>query len=281
MTKSTAPITVLGATGKTGRRVAARLEERGEPVRRAARSAGVPFDWQDRTTWPGAVVGARALWIPYAPDIAVPQARADVVALTELATRAGVRHLVLLSGRGEPEALAVEHALGAAAQAGGATWSVVRAAWFTQNFTEGPFAEPIAAGELALPVTDVPEPFVDLDDLADVAVEALLDPERHHGTVHEVTGPQALTWDEAIAEVAAARGHEVRLVRITAEAFAAELRGAGVPEGEIALWSYLFGEILDGRNAEPTDGVERALGRPARSLKQALSAGADAGSIVR
>jgi uncharacterized protein YbjT (DUF2867 family) len=268
---TTAPYLVLGATGKTGRRVADRLDARGLPVRRAARSSGVRFEWHDRTTWRAALDGARAAWIPYAPDVAVPEARADVVALAEQATAAGVAHLVLLSGRGEPEALAVEEAFAAAAEAGGSTWTVVRSSWFAQNFTEGFFAEPVAAGQLALPVDDVPEPFIDVDDLADVAVAALLDAGAHDGLVHEVTGPRALTWDDAVAEVAAARGHRVELIRIPLDAFVAGLHDAGVTDGEARLMAYLFDEILDGRNAAPTDGVERVLGRPARSFGEAVA----------
>ena len=261
----TDPIVVLPATGKTGRRVADRLEASGLPVRRASRTSDTPFDWTDRSTWTDALMGASAAYVAYVPDIAVPGAGEDVVALAELATRLGVGRLVLLSGRGEPEAIAAERAFAAAAEAGGATWSVVRASWFAQNFVEGFLADAVRSGELALPVGDVPEPFVDVDDLADVAVVALTE-DGQHGVTHEVTGPRALTFDEAAEQLG------IRLVRVPLDAFTDALRGEGVPDGEVDLIAYLFSEILDGRNAEPTDGIERALGRPPRGFEQSIGA---------
>ena len=53
-------ILVLGGTGKTGRRVAQRLEARGVPVRIGSRSAEPPFDWEDRSTWAPALEGMSA-----------------------------------------------------------------------------------------------------------------------------------------------------------------------------------------------------------------------------
>ena len=260
---STAPTVVLPATGKTGSRVADRLEALELPVRRASRSSATSFDWGDRSTWAAALEGAVAAYIAYVPDISVPGAREDVAALTELATDHGVRHLVLLSGRNESNARAVERAFGDAAETGGATWAVVRASWFAQNFTEGAFADGVRSGELALPVGDVPEPFVDVDDLADVIVVALTSPGQHR-VVHEVTGPTALTFDEATARAGA------RLVHVPLGAFTGALRAAGVPDVEIDLYAYLFSEILDGRNTHTTDAIERALGRPPRTFDESV-----------
>ena len=262
---STAPTVVLPATGKTGSRVADRLEALGLPVRRAARSTAPPFDWGDRSTWAAVLEGAQAAYIAYVPDISVPSAREDVAALTELATDLGVRRFVLLSGRNQANALAVERAFGQAAETGGATWSVVRASWFAQNFTEGAFADGVRSGELALPVGDVPEPFVDVDDVADVVVVALTSPGQHR-VVHEVTGPRALTFDEATARAGA------RLVRVPLGGFSGALRDAGVPDLEVDLYAYLFSEILDGRNTQTTDAIERALGRPPRTFDQSVVA---------
>ena len=96
-------IAVIGATGKTGARVATRLSERGRAVRTLSRNASIPFDWQDRTTWPAALAGVSAAYVTYYPDLAVPQAEDDIRAFVALARRQGVEHVVLLSGRGEED----------------------------------------------------------------------------------------------------------------------------------------------------------------------------------
>lgn len=255
------PVLVLGATGKTGRRIAERLRARGVPVRAGSRAADPPFDWDDRATWGLALHGARALYVAYVPDLAVPGAAETVAALTAAAQDAGVERVVLLSGRGEPEARRAEIAV----ERGGIPWTVVRCSWFAQNFDESFLLDPVLAGEVALPVGDVPEPFVDVEDIADVAVAALTE-EGHDGQVYEVTGPEALSFSSALGEIGAACGREVRHVRVPLEAFVGELSSAGVPDDVVGLMAYLFGEVLDGRNAAPADGVRRALGREPRSF---------------
>ncbi len=256
-------VLVLGATGKTGRRVAELLTARGVPVRAGSRSAAIPFDWTDRVTWAAALAGVDAVYLSYQPDLAVPGAPADIKALTVAAAAAGVRKIVLLSGRGEPEALECE----AIVRDSGPIWTVVRCAWFAQNFSEGAFADPILAGEVALPTGDVPEPFVHADDIAEVAVAALLD-DRHAGEIYELTGPRALSFADAVAEIAAATGREIAFVPLTRTDFVAALTSYGVPADEISLLDYLFGTVLDGRNSHLADGVRRALGREPRDFAE-------------
>ncbi|QDU83154.1 NAD(P)H azoreductase [Planctomycetes bacterium Pla163] len=265
------PLTlVLAATGKTGRRVADRLEARGLPVRRASRSAQVPFDWDDATTWEPALAGVERVYVVYTPDLAVPAAPAAIQAFTDLAVRLGVRRLVLLSGRGEEEAQRCERIVLDTAAAGGVDATVVRASWFAQNFSEGPFAELVLSGTVALPAGDVREPFVDIDDVADVAVAALTE-DGHAGEVYEVTGPELLTFGDAIARIASASGRPVEYVQIPIDAFTAGLADAGLPPAMIGLLEYLFTAVLDGHNAYVTDGVQRALGRAPRSFDQYAS----------
>jgi uncharacterized protein YbjT (DUF2867 family) len=252
---------VLGGTGKTGRRVAARLWDLGVPVRIGSRSGEPPFDWEDRDTWEPALRGARSVYVSYYPDLAVPGAPAAVGALAEQAVASGARRLVLLSGRGEEEAQRAERALARA----GAEWTVVRASWFAQNFSEGHLLEPLIDGGVALPAGDVPEPFVDAEDVADVAVAALTRA-GHEGRVYEVTGPRALTFAEAVAEIGRAAGRPLGYEVVPMDVYAAAMAEEGVPDGLIGLMRYLFTEVLDGRNAEPADGVERALGRSPRDF---------------
>jgi uncharacterized protein YbjT (DUF2867 family) len=272
MTDHTKPTLVIGGTGKTGRRVAERLERRGIPTRIGSRSADPPFDWDDSGTWAGALEGAGAAYISYYPDIAIPGA---VEAVTELAATAldqGVRRLVLLSGRGEEEAQRAERAV----RESGADWTIVRCSWFNQNFDEGQFAEQVAAGEVVLPATVVPEPFVDVEDIADVAAKALSE-DGHEGQVYELTGPRMLTFEEALGEIAAATGREIRYVPVSIEEFAAGAREEGVPEDIVEFLTYLFGEVLDGRNAVLTDGVQQALGREPRDFSEFVREAAAAG----
>lgn len=264
---------VLGGTGKTGPRVAGRLPARGVPTRVATRSGDPPFDWEERRTWAPALRGASAVYISFFPDLAVPGAADTVGALAELAVRQGARRLVLLSGRGEEEAQRAERAV----QQAGAEWTVVRCSWFSQNFSEGYLLEPVLAGEVALPVEGVQEPFVDAEDIADVAAAALTE-DGHAGRVYELTGPRLLRFGEAVDEIARASGHPVRFVPVTIGQFAAEMRGQSVPDDEVSLMTYLFTEVLDGRNARIADGVRRAVGREPRDFgdytRRAAAAGA-------
>jgi uncharacterized protein YbjT (DUF2867 family) len=264
---------VLGGTGKSGRRVAERLWARGLPVAVGSRSGTPPFDWEDRATWAPVLRGARAAYVSYQPDLAAPGAPEAVGALAAEAAAAGVERLVLLSGRGEEEAQRSE----AAAAEAGVDLTVVRASWFAQNFSEGHLLEPVMAGELALPVGDVPEPFIDLADIADVAVAALTE-DGHAGRVYEVTGPRALTFAEAAAEIGRAAGREVRFARVPMDDHAAAMAAEGAPADVVALTSYLFTEVMDGRNVRTADGVREALGREPRDFADWARAAAAAGA---
>jgi uncharacterized protein YbjT (DUF2867 family) len=247
---------VLGATGKTGRRVVERLRARGLPVRAGSRSGAPPFHWEDRSTWAPALQGAASAYVSYFPDLAVPGAPEAVGAFVEQALQSGTRRLVLLSGRGEEEAQRAERVL----QDSGADWTIVRCSWFSQNFSESYILDSILAGEVALPAPDTPEPFVDAGDIADVAVMALTE-DGHVGRLYELTGPRMLTFEQAVAEIAEASGRPIRFVRVSMEEFAAGMAEQDVPDDVAWLLRYLFTEVLDGRNAHLTDGVQQALGR--------------------
>ncbi|MEU8760559.1 NmrA family transcriptional regulator [Streptomyces sp. NPDC048659] len=249
-------VLVTAATGKTGSRVARRLAERGADVRAGSRSGTTRFDWADPATWGPALEGADAAYVNYYPDLAAPGAAEALREFGALAVARGVRRVTVLSGRGEPEAVAAEEAL----RASGVELGVVRAAFFTQNFDEGLFADGVAAGTLAFPAGGTAEPFVDADDLADVIVATLLHDE-HAGRVHDVTGPRALTFAEVAAELSRAAGHEVVYVPVSEREYAELLTGFGLPEPEAVWLSGLFTALLDGRNTAVTDGVKRVLGR--------------------
>jgi uncharacterized protein YbjT (DUF2867 family) len=253
MTNTT--ILVMGSTGKTGKRVADRLEKRGIAVRHGSRSADVPFDWDSPQTWAPALAGVDKVYLTYHPDLAVPGSVEAVSKLTELAKDAGVRRLVLLSGRNEAEAEKAERVV----MASGPEWTIVRCAFFAQNFNEGAWLDEVLAGTVSLPVDDVQEPFVDADDIADVAVAALTD-DRHAGQLYELTGPRLLSFRDAVAEIGKAAGRDVGFVSVPIEEYAAMLTEYGLPQDFIWLLNHLFTKVL-GSKVQLADGVQRALGR--------------------
>ncbi|MDS1272471.1 NmrA family NAD(P)-binding protein [Lipingzhangella sp. LS1_29] len=260
---------VTGGTGKTGRRVTERLIARGAQPHVGSRSGTPPFSWEDPNTWEPALDGADSLYIAFQPDLAFPGAADIVGQLSRLAVDKGVHRIVVLSGRGEDGALAAEQAV----QQAGAEWTVVRCSWFNQNFSESFFQPPVMAGELAVPAGDAMEPFVDADDIADVAVAALTDG-AHAGKVYELTGPRLLSFDDIANELSQVTGRTIRYVRITDAEFRAYLKENDLPE-ELA---DLFSEVLDGRNAHLMDGVQQALGRAPKDFAQFAREAAAAGA---
>ena len=260
-TKLRGPVLVLGGTGKTGRRIVGRLRDQGVETRIGSRSGLPAFDWDNPSGWDAVLAGVSAVYISYTPDLAVPAAKLAIRQLVERAKAQGVKHLVLLSGRGEPDAQACERIV----QESGLDWTIVRASWFNQNFSEGDFLPLVLSGEITLPAGHVPEPFVDAEDIADVAVAALTEA-GHNGEVYEVTGPRLMTFDDVASELSRATGRKISFVRVPSDVFLQGFRRAGAPEEMIWLLDYLFSTILDGRNAQICDGVERALGRPPKDF---------------
>ena len=267
------PTLVLGGTGKTGRRIAERLQAQAVPVRIGSRTADPAFDWEAPDTWAAALDGVRAVYISYAPDIALDGAAETVAAFARQAVGAGVERLVLISGRGEVGAERAEQFVRDA----GAAWTILRASWFDQNFTESYLLDPVLYGEVALPVGDMAEPFVDADDIADVAVAALTDP-RHAGELYELTGPRLLSFADAVGEIADVTRRNITFVSVSIDEYVAAMVEQQVPDEYVQLLSYLFTEVLDGRNASLADGVQRALGRTPRDFAEFARDAAAAGT---
>ncbi|MDJ0909148.1 MAG: NAD(P)H-binding protein [Woeseiaceae bacterium] len=255
-TATNAKTLITGATGKIGRRVVDALAARGIETRVVSRSTSPAFDWNDTSTWDAALEDVATAYISYAPDLAIPGATDTIRAFVDKAVAAGVGSLVLLSGRGEEEAQACERIV----QASGVEWTVIRASWFMQNFSEGEFLHMLLEGAITLPARDIPEPFIDVNDIADVAVAALAE-DGHQGEIYEVTGPRSLTFTELARELSDALGREIPFVRVPQEAFAEAIEASGAPSEIAWLLNYLFETVLDGRNAQVGDGVQRALGR--------------------
>ena len=260
MTQS--PILIIGKNGKTGSRVNAHLQALGYATRPVSRSTNPAFDWDNPATWQAAIEGTSAAYITYQPDLALPRAESAIKAFVKVAVEAGLKHLVLLSGRGEEGAQRAEEIV----KASGLSWNIVRASWFYQNFSESFMLEDILAGELVLPAGDTVEPFVDADDIADVVVAALTEP-GHHNKLYEVTGPQALTFAQCINEISGALGRHIKYTSIPVDAYINALRDTDAPEDLQWLLHELFTVVFDGRNSKPMSGIEEALGRPPTDFK--------------
>ena len=249
-------ILVLGANGKTGSRVIERLQKVNEvAIRIGSRNAAQPFDWENPETWSAVLHDIDSVYITFQPDLAVPAAAEIIQKFATLATNLGVQKMVLLSGRGEKEAQLCEEIIKNTAK----NWTIVRASWFNQNFSESFFLEPILAGFVALPRAEALEPFTDANDIADVVVECLL--HDHNNQTYELTGPKLLTFPEAIAEIAKATHKEIQFQAVTLEEYKQMLREYQIPEDHIWLVNYLFEQVLDGRNSHITNDIEKVLGR--------------------
>ncbi|GAA2800077.1 SDR family NAD(P)-dependent oxidoreductase [Nonomuraea dietziae] len=264
-------ILVLGAGGKTGRRVTARLRELGVPHRAASRTGAAPFDWNDPRTWDATLDGVRGVYL-VRPEL---QPNDVLRAFTARAVARGAERLVLLSARaGGPE---LDRPRERIVQHSGAVWTILRPTWYFQNFSEGMFARAVRSGELRLPAGTGHEAFVDAEDVAQAAVAALTE-DGHHERVYELSGPQPLSFAEAAAVISEVSGRVVLYRPITADAYVSELIATGESVPFARLQARLLTWVSQDEGAHISDGVERALGRPPRTFtayaKQATAEGA-------
>lgn len=253
----TSNILVIGGTGKTGRKVVQSLQALQQNVSIGSRKASPAFDWQEPAGWAKALEGIEKMYVTFQPDLAVPGALDAIEALTHQAKKSGIKKIVLLSGKGEREAELCEQVV----MHSGMDYTIVRASWFNQNFSESFFLDPILAGHVALPKAEAKVPYVDTDDIAAVVVEALLN-DNHNGKVYELTGPRLLTFPEVVREISGATGREIRFTPISMNAYIQMLEEAGVPADYVWLINYLFTEVLDAEGNNQVSGdIEKVLGR--------------------
>ena len=252
---------VFGATGKTGARVLQQLNTQGYTTRGLSRQSEIAFDWARRNTWPAALAGVHTAYLSYYPDLAVPQAESDIQHFMALAKQSGVQHIVLLSGRGEEGAQRAEKVV----QQSGIQWNIVRASWFMQNFSESFMLDGLKAGSLVLPEPKALEPFIDVNDIADIAVAALTQ-HQWRNQLLEITGPELLHFEQCVATIAKAANRNIGFQTVPVAAYLAGAKAAGLPSDIAWLINELFVNVLDGRNQSTTATIQRVLGRPARSF---------------
>ncbi|MCX5121739.1 NmrA family transcriptional regulator [Micromonospora sp. NBC_00362] len=238
-----------------------------------SRSTAIRFDWNDPATWDAALAGAGAAYITYSPDLAFPGADKQIEMLAGMLADRGISRVVLLSGRGEDGAVASERALLKSVP----TAVVVSCSFFTQNFTEGPFLPSVLDGEIAMPVSaTIGEPFLDIDDLADVVVVALAD-DTHCGKVLELTGPEALTFPAIMRLLRDNAELTVSFKEISVPEYIEQAMAAGLPVEVAHGLAGLFTEVLDGRNVATTSTVQDVLGRPATPAAVTISRATQSG----
>lgn len=262
---------VIGGTGKVGRRVAAALRERGGHARVASRSGGdIRFDWRDASTYAPALEGTDAVFI-VGPGSATDWSPL-LAELLDAAKTAGTRRAVLLSARAVeflPDG-AVDRAERVLRE-GPVAWTILRPAHFAQNFTEAMFTP--VDDHVSAPVGDGREPFIDVADIAEVAAAALTT-STWEGETLELSGPEALTFEEAVARLGAAQGRRITFSDETLAEHVRRLRADETPEGYIAWRSAMLDAIRRGADAYVSHDVERVLSRPARSFEEWAGAAA-------
>lgn len=255
---------ITGGTGKTGRRIVDRLNKLGYKVRIGSRSAELPFDWNDPTNWDEVLEGIDKVYITYQPDLAVPGAKEAISELVKRAKKAGVSKMVLLSGKGESEAELCEDIV----INSGIDYTIIRASWFNQNFSENFLLEPILDGVVALPQAHVKIPFVDAEDIADVAVKVLNDL-SYNGKIFELTGSETLTFKEAIAVIANATDRSISFIPMSLEAYSDVMKDMQLPEDFIWLINYLFDVVLGNpNNSIITEDIELLLDRAPKTFRE-------------
>ena len=262
MTKSPSGILVLAGTGKTGSRLAAKLAKLGLGVRTAARNgADVHFDWDDATTHGAALRGVGRLYL------VAPVMRTDfadqVATFLDLAEAVGVRHVTYLSAYGI-EAAPPQVALRAVeldlAGRGAITHSILRPAWFMQNFSDT-FLKPVD-GVITVPTADGAEAFIDAEDIAAVAAETLANPDDHAGAGYALTGTEAITVAEAAEIIAEVIATPVKHSDIDRDVWIKGTVAAGVPAEYGEMLRMLTETIASGRGSRPNDTVQQVTGTP-------------------
>jgi len=272
-------ILILGGTGKTGRRIAGRLRAAGRPVRTASRTRGdVAFDLDDPKTWAPALDGVTAAYI-IEPNLqaASTDSHARIPRLVTEAVDTGVRRLVFLSAGGADNDY---HPLKPAEQAvrgSGVEWTILRPTWFAQNFSEDSWRPGILSGSLTLPTGDGRIPFIDAEDIAEVAATALTE-DGHNGQVYVLTGPRAISFGEAADLIAKATGRTIRHIDVDPEVYIEQQVAEGIPRDVARMLTGVFTVIRNDQDAALADGVERALGRPPRPFEDYVAEGAAAGA---
>jgi uncharacterized protein YbjT (DUF2867 family) len=265
-------ILVTGATGKVGSALVGALLRAGVEVKAGTRNPRaaldllrgeaevVELDYDATETWDAAVQWAdRVFLVPPPFD---PRADERLVPFLDWAVQSGSRHLVLLSAMGAEarEQMALRR-IEQRIERTGVAWTFLRPNIYMQNFARGFLARQIREqGLFWLPANGAAVSFVDGRDVAAVAATVLTS-ESRFGEAYTLTGPEAVTHDEAARMIGHAAGRAVRYVAVEEDEMRSALLEAGWPPEQAETFSRLLAAIREGQRTAVTDDAERLLGR--------------------
>ncbi|BCP53967.1 oxidoreductase [Kaistia sp. 32K] len=262
-----ANILLTGGTGKTGRRIAPRLAEAGHDVRLASRRGadaralrGIRFDWNDPSTFDAALANREAVYLVAPTD--APESLRAMQPFLDRALAIGIRRYVLLSASSLPKRGPMMGAVHAYLEEHAPEWAVLRPTWFMQNFSEQQHLPTIRDERAIFSATGEGRvPFIDVEDIAAVAVEALTrDVSFNRDLV--LTGPRALSYGDVAEIVGAAIGAGVRHVNLSEGALVERFGAAGMHPDYAAILAGMDIWIASGAEDRLSPDVEAVTGRP-------------------
>jgi uncharacterized protein YbjT (DUF2867 family) len=272
-------VLVTGASGNVGREVVRALLREGTAVRasdtgsertRALFGDAVEharLDFTDRATFAAAARGCDRLFLLRPPAIA--RIDATLAPFVDAARAEGVGHVVFLSVIGaERNTIVPHHRVESHLRSRGGDWTFLRPGFFAQNFGDAYRRDIVEDDRIYVPAGGGRAAFVDVRDVADIAALAFADPSAHRGRAYALTGPAAVSFDEAAHILSEVLGRDVRYEAASLAGYARHLRRRGAPWPRIAVQTILHAGLRLGQaeRVEPT--LEALLGRPGRSLRE-------------
>ncbi|MDN9011707.1 ergot alkaloid biosynthesis protein [Brevibacillus laterosporus] len=270
-------ILITGGTGTTGSRIAKKLTELGHNVRIASRAksqiAGterVHFDWHDGATYERSLENVKKLYLVAPAGVFDPAP--IVLPFLDMALKAGVQRIVMLSALIIPDDGPVFGKLHEAVIKQAPEWAVLKPSYFMQNFINLQHGLTIKNESRIITATGNGKiGFIDAEDIAEVGVRALID-EIPHNTSHVITGPQALSYSEVAAMIGSVIGRTIKHVNIHKSTLQEKLAKAGLSMDYARFMADLDENIGNGAEKLVTDTVERVTGRKPRSMSDFISA---------
>jgi uncharacterized protein YbjT (DUF2867 family) len=267
-------ILVTGATGNVGKEVVNLLSNQNCEVYAAVRNPEkarasvnincIEFDFTKPSTFAGAFEGVNKVFLVRPPAIANIR---DIAPALEAAKLAGVEHIVFLSLLGAERNRIVPHArIEQYINKLNIPATFLRAGFFMQNLSTV-HRDEIKRGELFIPAGNGTTSFIDVRDIAAVAVRALLE-DGHAGKAYPLTGREALTFYEVAEVFTSVLDKPVRYTNPSIFTFIRKLRAQGVPIGFILVMTGIYTTTRLGFAGSITPDVEQLLNRPAITIQQ-------------
>ena len=273
-------ILVTGAGGAVGSAVLRELRAAGQPARAAHHSpakteravaAGhdaVTVDFARPETLPPALDGVRTVFLLGAMG---PDQTAEECNVVAAAATAGVERLVKLSVWRADEELTpiarLHRPVELALMASGLAWTLLRPNFYMQNFTRQFAGAIAAAGVFAQPDIRAPISFLDVADIARVAA-GVLTSKASAGQIHNLTGPEALSYEQAAVVLSRVLERPVRYVGLSDEEARAGMLGRGLSPFYADALIDVARAYRDGGAESVTPAVRELTGREPTTFEQ-------------